>query len=254
MKRILLGIVALLAFPFIGSSQTNSLPTGTLSLSLQERYIALRGSRILHEGWSLWSQINVNFPAGFYIDLWNHHALEGRSQSKQPDELDMALGWNRTLPRNLTLTLEHTYLNNSPLELWWNGDVMAETLAISKTYTLGQHTLKPQVNVQWLWETRDVDSGVVVLLPNISHVWKNPFGIPKLRFAEQAFIVHDDGFKKAHNDRDAIFFRWHAGLKWQLTERMTLTLPSFIALVPLQKGKDGRNKATSWGTSLSYSF
>jgi hypothetical protein len=91
-------------------------------------------------------------------------------------------------------------------------------------------------------------------MPNITHVWKQPFGIRPLSLAHQAFVIHDDGFDGPKNDSEGYFLRWSAGLCWQLNKRITLTAPSFIAQIPLHKGGDGRGKASSWGLSLSFFF
>src|SRR3989344_4643566 len=230
-------------------------PNGSWSLSLQERYIAIRVSRVPHNGLSLWSDLNINLPEGFYVNIWDHHGIEGRDKSKQPDELDLAFGWRRQISwYDLEVGLATSYLNNSPLGLWLTHDALSQAATISKTYAFGQHTLKPQIRVEWMSLATDFDGGSFILMPNVSHVWRQPFSTKPLCFTHPLFMVHDDGFVGPKNDSEGYFLRWNAGLRWQLSKRMTLTLPSYAAQIPLHKGNDGRGQATSWGTMLTWSF
>src|SRR3989344_9587327 len=80
-------------------SQINSwIPSGSLSLSLQERYIGIMSSRVLYDGPSFWSELVVNFPKVFYLDIWDHQGIAGDPRSKQPNELDLTFGWRKPLP------------------------------------------------------------------------------------------------------------------------------------------------------------
>ena len=237
-------------------SQINSwIPSGSLSLSLQERYIGIRSSRVLYDGPSFWSELVVNLPKGLYLNIWDHQGIAGDPASKQPNELDLTFGWRGKVPLwGLEAGFSTTYLNNSPVGLWFEGDVWSQAATLSKTYRLGNHTLKPQLRVEWFSRANDVGGGVYLLMPNVSHTWEQPFGIKPLCLAEQAFIIHDDGFKPAKNDSESYFLRWNAGLRWRLSKSVALTLPSFSAQIPLHSGNDGRGQATSWGTSLVFSF
>ena len=181
--------------------------------------------------------------------------MENPDTSKQPDELDLTLGWHNNIPLwNLDVGLATTYINNAPLDLWWEKDVWLQATTISKTYVVGQHVLKPQIRVEWISRTKDIGGGALILMPNISHTWKKPLGIKPLSIVHQAFVIHDDGFDPPGNDSKGVFLRWNAGLKWQIAKNASLTLPGFCAQVPIQKGDDGRGQATSWGTSFSISF
>jgi len=257
-----LGIAAIIFALFVCSPtthadiETNSwLLNGSLSISLQERYIGIRVSRVLYDGVSLWSDLTVNLPKGFYVNVWNHYGIGDRVVSKQPGELDLTLGWRQSVPwLGLEVGLATTYLNNSPLDLWWERDAWAQSAILSKTYTFGQYTLKPQLRVEWISRTTDIGGGALVLMPNVSHTWRRVFGIKPLSFIHQIFVIHDDGFDLPKNDSEGYFLRWNAGLRWQLNKRTILTLPSFIAQVPIHRGDDGRGKASSWGSSLVFSF
>jgi hypothetical protein len=240
-----------------GEIRTNRfVPNGSVSFSLQERYVAMRTSRRLHNGLSLASEMNVRLSSsGFYLNVWDHAGLENRKTSKQPDEIDLTVGWRKNLPKlGLETGLSLTYINNSPLDLWWERDVLAPAITLAKEYVFGKHTLKPQLRVEWLAQATDVGEGVTLLMPNVSHAWKQPFGIKPLSLAHQAFLIHDDGFNLPRNDSEGYFFRWHAGLKWRLNEKATLTLPGFTALIPIHRGQDGRGQVTSWGSALSLNF
>ena len=249
-------IVNLILNDVCGETSTNGwTPTGSLFSSLQERYIALRVTRVLYDGLSLQSEITVNLPKGFYVDLWNHAGIGENVVSKQPKEIDMTFGWQEKLPLyGLEVGLSGTFFNNSPLGLWWKNDALAQTATLSKTFVRGNHTLRPQLRVEWISRATDIGGGALILMPNIAHVWKHPFGITPMSTANQMFVIHDDGFDPPKNDSEGYFLRWHSGLRWQLGKRMTLTIPSFIAQIPLRKGNDGRGQATSWGTAMSFSF
>ncbi len=229
-------------------------PSGYLSVSLQERYIAARISRTLHDGWSLWSELNVDLPKGFYINIWDHYGLDGRAASNQPDELDFNLGWKKKWDNGVDIGCATSYFNNSPLDMWYTGDVLIESVWVSKTYRFGNHSLRPQARLDWIAKVKDFGRGAYIAMPNIGHAWQKPFGLTKLTFAEQAFIIHDDGFDGARNDSEGIFFRWNASLNWSLNKKVTIMLPGFSHQHLLCGGNDGRGSASGWSTAISFKF
>lgn len=238
------------------AASTNTwIPRGTLSMSLQERYIGIRSSRVMYDGLSFWSELSIDLPKGFYSSIWNHYGVAERTSSKQTHELDLTVGWREKLPWwDVEMGVASTILNNTPLDVWLQRDVWSQAITLSKSYVVGNHVIKPQLRVEWLSRATDIGDGAILLMPNVSHTWRQPFGIKPLNIAEQLFINHDDGFDPAKNDSEGYFLRWNIGARWKIKEVFTLTLPSFSIQAPIHVGKDGRGQATSWGMSLSVSF
>ncbi len=252
MKRLLLFLT--LTFPALAEEKPQGYQvSGSFSTMLQERYIGLRISRNIHEGWMLWNELYLNLPAGFYVDFWDSYALQNRA-NHAGDELDLMAGWHKTLPAKLELDLSFALFNLYPLNQWWSGDVAVESFSVARSFRLGDHVIRPKIQLDWISETSDFRGGALVALPNVSHSWNNPLGVRFLAFNQQAFIAWDDGFKKPGDDSQGIFFRWSGGLDWKLANNLTLTLPGFTALLPIHRGNDGRRQETSWSTALTFRF
>lgn len=229
-------------------------PTGYYSVSLVERYIAMRISRVLHDDISLWNELNVNLFDGVSLNFWEGHGLVGRSASKQPDELDLNLVYQKTFPNKLELRVATSYFNNYPLDRWVDGDVLVESVGLGRTYKIQDHTITPQLRLEWIGKTTDMGGGALIVIPNVTHVWQKPFGIKRLSFAQQLFAVRDDGFDGPKNDSDGIFARWNGGARWQLTKNLVWTMPGYSIQLPLTKTNDGRGEARAWSTSLTLKF
>lgn len=229
-------------------------PHGSLSFTLQERYIGLRASRLVHDDWMLWSSLRLELPQGFFANFWNSYGLDDLDfSSNSGDEIDTTLGWQGGL-YGFELHLSVTFFNLHPIERWWDDDNLVQTIAVAKNFPLANHSIRPECRVEWVSEADDYSGGTVVLLPNVTHNWYRPFGIGPLTFSHNTMFAWDDGFDKPKNSSDGVFLRWSGGLQWSLAENLTLTLPGFTALVPLTEPGDGRKEETSWNTCISFAF
>ena len=230
-------------------------PHGRVSFTLQQRYLALRVSRSLHDSWLLWTDASFDLPQGFYLGVWHYMGLDDNDLSSNGgDELDPYLGWKGTLA-GLDFRLETIYFNLHPVEHWYRGDAWAQSSAVAKKFDLfPDHTLRLEAQVDWLSKADDFSNGALVLLPNATHEWQAPFGIDTLIFSQKVWLAWDDGFDGPGNSSDGFFLRYNAGLHWELKPDITLMFPGFTGLLVLTNPHDGRESAVSLNFGLKFSF
>jgi len=218
--------------------------------------MGLPASRELHDGWMAWNELNVNLPEGFFLNVWNTTQLAGHTPlAHGGDELDLTAGWQADLFRGVKFTLAETYMDFYPLGQWWNGDVLATTIRLSKEFSFGNQSIKLEMWIWWIAHSENFEGGSVVLMPNITHKWRKPFGINFLTIRSRHMFVWDDGWVPPRHSSDGLFYRLDAGLDWQLSKHVSLTLPGFIALVPVKDSHDLRDEShTSISASLRFTF
>lgn len=229
-------------------------PHGSLSFTLQERYFGLRNSRILNDDWMLWTNLYLDLPRGFFTNIWWSVGLDDDEiSSNYGDEVHPTFGWKGKIC-DLDMSISATLINLYPVEKWWHDDAWVQSFTLSKSFSCGNHVIRPEFWVEWLSKTDDFDNGALVLLPNIKHFWKKPFDIDKLTFSHTTMLVWDDGFDKCKNSSDGLFFRWQGGLEWELSKNTKLILPGLTVLTPLTDPHDGRGGETSLNFAIRYSF
>ena len=145
-------------------------PHGSLSFTLQQRYIGLRVSRVLHDTWMLWTDAVLKLPYGFYLEGWWSYGLDDHDASSNGgDEFDPIVGWQGEFG-GLYFHLASVYFNLHPLGQWYHGDVWSQMLAVGKTVPLVEdHSLRLEGVIEWLSEADDFTNGALVLRPNIGH-------------------------------------------------------------------------------------
>jgi len=247
---LMMGIVSQVTF----GQEKSWRPHGSLSLTLQEKYIGLRVSKNLHDDAMIWTNLKVdNLPLGTYVAYWQSVGLDDSEfSSNGGDEIDVTVGICQKLA-GINIDLSATLFNSPKFGDWWE-DVWVQTLVFSKGFTFGDHSFKPAMIVEWISSTDDFDGGAVVLRPNISHTWQNPFGLERVSFSHCPMICWDDGFDLPGDDSNAVFLRWSAGVNWQISENISATLPGVTCLWSIVEGDDGRGEETSLNASLKWSF
>lgn len=229
-------------------------PHGYLSLKLEENYISLRPSRLVHDDWMLWTELNLELPKGFFVNIWHSVGLDDNElSSNDGDEIDITAGITRRI-LDFDLSLSFTFFNLYKLGDWSNNNVMSEAIKISKEFHFKNHSIRPELWIEWVHETDKFNDGAIELFPNITHVWNKPFSIKPLTFFHKTIIVWDDGHNFANNSSDGVFLRWCAGLQWSLTQRAVITLPGFTGLMRLSQPHDGRRNETSWSCEIKLLF
>ncbi len=236
-------------------------PSGYLSFQLQQRYIGLCVSRLIHDDELLWSEFNLNLPKGFFVDLWYSYGLDDNNiSSNYGDEIETQIGWAGDLFKNINLGLSITLFNTYPIGDWWDGDIWLQTFTISKKFEiLKHHFLTPKFQIDWISETNKFKDGATVLLPSINYSWQEPFGLERLTLFQQVTLAWDDGINFANNNSDGFFFRWEPNLCWELykgkhNNSLIMTLPGITILTPLCDTHDNRKKEISWNCALKYTF
>jgi hypothetical protein len=227
---------------------------GYLSLRLEENYIAVRSSRLVHDDAMLWSELNLELPKGFFMNIWHSVGLDDNElSSNDGDEIDITAGITRKI-FDFDVSLSCTFFNLYKLGDWSNNNVMSDTIKISKEFYFKRHTIIPELWVEWVHETDKFNDGAIELFPNITHVWNKPFSIEPFTFFHKTIIVWDDGHNFAGNSSDGVFLRWCAGLDWSINKHIVLTLPGFTGLKRLTNPHDGRGDEHSWNLEMKLLF
>jgi len=227
--------------------------SGYIMTGFEQRYLALRTSRMVHDGAMQWSKLHLELPHAFF-DIWASSQLSDE-EGNSGKEIDFTAGLYCEI-YGCDVRLSATLFNTHLVDKIWEDDAWVQTLEVSKKYEFGKHTIKPQAVVEWLSKTDDISGGCIVLRPNITHTIKQPIkGINRLNFTHNLMLVWDDGFKPPKNSDDGIFMRYSAGMIWQITDHFKVQAPGVTVLAPLSCGDDGRNQVeTSINLRFIYEF
>gem|GEM_PF-5789004 len=118
----------------------------------QHGYIGRRISRNLFPGWMEWTELDLNFPKGIFVNLWDSTEIEKHlPEMHKGDELDLTLGWRGEIGNGFKMRLSTTLFNLYPKDKWWAGDVGVESFWFSRDFVIGNHTLKPPILVVVRW-------------------------------------------------------------------------------------------------------
>jgi len=229
-------------------------PHGSLSFTWQQQYIGLRVSSIFYDDSMLWTDLYLNLPKNFFVDLWWSADLQDSDLSSTGgDEFDTVIGWRTKLfgldavisVSNFTVLPEGGFCGD--------GHAWSPDLILSKTIKVNEkHTVTPAFWMGYLSFYDDFEKGALYTLPNIRHDWEEPLGIQKLTFSHTVMFAWDDGF--VNNSSDGLFLRWTPAFNWQLSDCLTLTAPGAIIVEPLTDPHDGRGDEFSLNFSLAYHF
>ena len=115
---------------------------------------------------------------------------------------------------------------------------------LTRAWKLGNHTLKPRIQ-EWGFIPAYGDSGAATSLTGLGlkHEWKI---FDFLTLTQEADAKHDNG---GSPDTDSGWLvDYSIGLSWPITEHITLEVPGFRAVVPLEEFSDGREvECIGWG-------
>ena len=114
--------------------------------------------------------------------------------------------------------------NILPLNKWWSGNILVQDFTLSKSFTSGDHTIRPELLIGWISQTDDFSDGSLFVLPNMKHTWEEPFRAEHLTFSQGITMAWDDGFNPAGNNSDGLFLRWDPALSIGLNEKIFLSI------------------------------
>jgi len=229
-------------------------PHGFLSTTWQQQYIGLRVSGVFYKESMLWTELYLNLPNNFFMDLWWSADLQDSDLSSTGgDEFDTTFGW-QTKFFGLDAMVSVSQFTCLPSKgFLGEGHAWSPDLILSKSFKINEkHTVTPAFWIGYLSFNDDFWKGALYTLPNIRHDWKEPFGIEKLTFSHTVMFPWDDGF--IANSSDGLFFRWMPAFNWQLSKHLTLTAPGVIIVEPITDPHDGRGDEISLNFSLAYHF
>jgi len=243
-------VVTLFAVQFLHAEEKIG---GWVNVSLEQRYVGLRVSRVIHDKPMLWTDVGLTLPKGFTAGLWYSQALDEKSPNFG-NEIDIWAEWQNELPHDYSISFGSVYFILTPLDELGKDNIADHWIRLNKSFGFGKHTLTPEIRAEWMWTTPDFDDGSVILMPNVRHVWSEPLSINRLTLDHTMMTVWDDGFKFAGNSSKGVFARWYGGLHWRLTENVSIRLPGWTVLAPITDPGDGRKFATSINTGITFSF
>ena len=224
-----------------------------LSSGVQHGYLGKRVSRNIYPGLMLWSELDCDLPCHAFLNVWDSTKLDNGA-GHGGDELDLTFGFQGKLG-DYNVKISSSLLNVYPLDKWWNGDIAVQSLFVSRDFKLGDHTIQPEMRVEWTAKTDDFGGGALILMPSVTDIWSHPFGIKRLTFVQKATVAWDDGFNGAGNNSSGVFAYGDWSLNWELTKHISVTLPSIGLIIPLHDAHDGRNKTEpTFGASLTFRF
>jgi hypothetical protein len=167
-------------------------------------------------------------------------------------ESDLALGKNWTIG-NWKLVGAARLMDMYPVSAWDEGDVVKLSLNLSRTYTISSsHSLKPEFIAEWMANYGKWRDGAEFLRMGLTHTWNSPLDIKPLKLVHTEGFAWDSGWRG--NNPETVFFQSTAGLNWQISKKIQLTLPGVRATVPLSDGHDGRKADKAVYTGLSIKF
>lgn len=229
-------------------------PTGFLSTSFYDKYIAARINRELTSTPVIWSEAYVNLPKGFFTDFWMSNGLDdSKFSSNFGDEIDMTLGWKGKF-EGWDVKFAVLYMDIVPLGTIGSGkDVIDYAAFLSPgEYTFGKHTFRPEWRMEWMSDADDIEAGAAILMPNITHTWKEPLDIKSLCWINQYRVAWDSGFRG--NDSSGVFFQVDGGLQWRITKDITWMMPGYRIIMPLDDPTDGREFKVAIMTGIQWNF
>lgn len=217
-------------------------PSGSVSLFRYDKYLANRVDRVISEQPSLWYELNLEWPHGFYVSWLEIHGTDDRDWSTgASDETQVTAGYTWKTG-SYKFKLQGTVINIHPIERWLDNDRYAFEAFVSRTWKFeasGMHSVTPEIRLGWFADTQRVAKGTPIAMPAVHHRWDSPFGIKCVAIQSRVGFAWDGGFNK--NDADGIFFQAETGLQWKIAKRATLTLPGIKTFVPVSNHiNDGR--------------
>ncbi len=262
MKRFLLSaVLVILGTSSLGHAQVapeeppaSWVPNGSLSLGLQQEYIPPRLAKLSYDGPVSVIDLNLKLPYGFYTRVWDFEEI-GPSpmhlKNHPGDQLFLFLGWEGKVA-DLDVRTYVNFVNLAPVDHFAESDVMVESLSVSKTFSLGEHIIRPEFRGEWLSRLSDLSRGSVILMPNLTHTWKHPFGLDRVSINDQWTIQWMSSFEKLFSG-DGIFLEANVYIGIEIAPRLELDI-GYFELLPLHRPSDGRGEAGFAYGSLKWSF
>lgn len=187
---------------------------------------------------------------GFYIDFWLSEGLRRDAKRCVAEELDYIAGWSGE-KFDLIFDAGIGYFNLCRLDRM-SGDIIQPYFEIGKRYRLSEdHTITPYLRseilipIKWAVEAK---TGALIS-SGIKHQWQLA---ERLTLEQKISFAYDTG-SMVRSDH-GFLADYNAVLGWKITDKITLDLPTFRALTPLQELKDGRKLNTVFGAGIRIKF
>lgn len=216
----------------------------TITPKVNSQFVNVAGI-VLHDRPVLQTSVTAATPSGVYANIFHSVGLDdGDLDSNFGDEIDVAIGWSGDIAGLVTLDANVAYYDIHELFHMPQGDIVVPYATLTRAWKLGNHTLKPRIQ-EWGFIPAYGDSGAATSLTGLGlkHEWKI---FDFLTLTQEADAKHDNG---GSPDTDSGWLvDYSIGLSWPITEHITLEVPGFRAVVPLEEFSDGREvECIGWG-------
>ncbi len=244
--RKLAGILFLmlsLVFPLGAWSQT-------LTIQVKDKYL-LGKDIVAYNKPVVQTDLFIPLIKGFYLDLWWSSGFNKNLNGGFDDEIDYTVGWSGEV-KNLNLDLGVAYYNLFNLGRV-AGDILQPYFEFGKSFRIKeQHLLTPYFRTEIYfpveWKGVDAKRGALIF-GGVKYEWQ---ALEYLTVSQKLAMVYDTGTFIA-SDR-GFLGDYNLALSWKVTEKMSIDLPTFRAIVPLSNLNDGRETKTVFGTGITFKF
>ena len=223
----------------------------TLSVQVKDKYVLGKGVKI-YDGPVVQTDLLINLPRGFYVDLWWSAGLDNSDlDGGLDDEVDYTVGWAGKA-KGLDLDFGVSYFDLIGLYSLDGGDVVQPYLDLGKSFQpTERHAFTPyiraEVQIPIGWD-EDAHNGVH-LFGGLKHTWQaherfSVFHKLALMYDTGTFVNSDHGFL-GHYD---------LALNWRIADAVTVQLPTFRVVFPISDLSDGREVQHVVGGGVTITF
>ncbi|MBI4992308.1 MAG: hypothetical protein HZB99_03750 [Candidatus Harrisonbacteria bacterium] len=223
-------------------------PSFTLYTGAYSNYL-LDNGMVFHNDPVLQSELMINLPKGFYLDMWHSIGMDGSGPSSGlDDELDYTAGWKGDI-KGLTLNIGILYMDIVDILNVPRGDVVLPYAEAGKVLSLTEtQILNPFAKVQPAISAKgDYPKGGLYWGTGLRHLYQIN---PKMGLGEELMFIHDSG---AFGFDNGWLFKYAVNVNRKLFGPFSLDFPMLKFTAPLS-GMNDRKKETSVGVRLGMNF
>jgi len=222
--------------------------TWAIDQQFQPRYHGLNGGEF-HSSPVVQTSITASTGSCF-ANFWHSAGFDDLSLSSNfGDEFDLSAGCSKSFGK-ATINGGLLLFNIVPLQKLPRGDLMQPDFRTSyKIWESETHTLAPFVWVRYAFPLGKGPKAGLFVHYGANHNWQIA---PRLSLSHNTELLHDVngafGFDKAW------VAAWYGQMRFRLTKKLKLIVPSFRLSTPITDVQDGRKTHVTIGVGWAYSF
>lgn len=222
----------------------------SLSVNVKDKYVIGKGINV-YDGPVVQTDLFVNLPHGLYADIWWSVSADNSDVNGDfGDEVDYTLGWSGEA-YGLTLDANFSYFDLVKLFSTNGGDALNPNIDVSKSFSVGNHTLTPYVRteiyvpIEW---SADAKSGVH-LFWGVKHQWRLT---DRIAVNQKLAAFYDTGTFVASDS--GILGHYDIGIGWKVRDNFTINAPTLKVIFPISSLNDGRTTEHILGGGVTLTF